>query len=859
MTVVNSGGVPNTTANVAHKLLVAWVDSQNTALVGAQGQNIPLAQGGVVISAGANFASSGTVNFSNANGFTFGMDALGNITATVIPGAAAGVAAVQAGTQTQTSGTLVFSNFNGITFGLSNSSVLTASYTVPTQSVQTQASGAIAGTGFTSTTTAGVVIVGTNSTNGLSLGIPNYITTYVAQSTQTQPAGNIAGAGTTTTTQAGSTLGATQNSNGLSLAVPLWITTYVGQSTQTQPAGNIAGIGTTTTTQAGSTLGATLSTNGLSLAVPAWLTVAAGGGGFTGGVSTGGNTLGNTGSQTGSIFFAGGNNITLSVGTAAGGAQTITISGPNAGGAQTGISGIIVSNTTYTSGTVSFSNANGFSFGSSAGQAITGSYTVPVVTNSSWTVSDANTSATVGRLAFTQANGLTMSLSTSNNGNHTVFGSYTVPSTAGLISAVNISGNGTSGNVTQIVYSNLNGMTFGVSTAGGGPIGTVTASYTVPSVTQYFSNTGTTFNGANISGSMTLNTNGLQLSLSGGAGGGGGFTGGVSTGGNTLGNTGTQTGSVIFVGGNNITLSVGTAAGGAQTITISGPNAGGAQTGISSIQNSQTTYTSGAIKFLEGGGAITIASSTGQAFNFSVPQTSSLVGTSGISVSTAGSTISIIGGQGVNSRFVNEPSITQVGTVQGNSLVSIVPIVVENYLAMSNMRFGASISAASAANTSSAYFDASISAVLYSRNISTLSSILSGSNSYTLFAQSNSTSSLGGIQALTMSWGSSTVLPPGEYWVAVHVSTTNTATGGASTTALGRSLSMLVGASAGTAAMGLNPLGQAPAATQGASIGLGLISTGATLASIPFNTITQSGTAAMVAKLWLDMRNYSIW
>ena len=642
------------------------------------------------------------------------------------------------------------------------------------------------------------------------------------------------------------------------------------------------------------------------------MTAAAGGGGFTGGVSTGGNTLGNTGSQTGSIFFAGGNNITLSVSTAAGGAQTITISGPNAGGAQTGISGIIVSNTTYTSGTVSFSNANGISFGSSAGQAITasytvpataglisglnvsggagnsqsnvtgmtfnnangmtfgvstganvvtvtGSYTVPTVTNSSWTVSDANTSATVGRLAFTQANGLTLSLSTSNNGNHTVFGSYTVPSTTGLISAVNISGNGTSGNVTQIVYSNLNGMTFGVSTAGGGPIGTVTASYTVPSVTQYFSNTGTTFNGANISGSMTLNTNGLQLSLSGGAGGGGGFTGGVSTGGNTLGNTGTQTGQIVFAGGNNITLSVSTAAGGAQTITISGPNAGGAQTGISSLQNSQTTYTSGAVKFLEGGGAITIASSTGQAFNFSVPQTSSLVGTSGISVSTAGSTISIIGGQGVNSRFVNEPSITQVGTVQGNSLVSIVPIVVENYLAMSNMRFGASISAASAANTSSAYFDASISAVLYSRNISTLSSILSGSNSYTLFAQSNSTSSLGGIQALTMSWGSSTVLPPGEYWVAVHVSTTNTATGGASTTALGRSLSMLVGASAGTAAMGLNPLGQAPAATQGASIGLGLISTGATLASIPFNTITQSGTAAMVAKLWLDMRNYSIW
>ena len=46
-------------------------------------------------------------------------------------------------------------------------------------------------------------------------------------------------------------------------------------------------------------------------------------------------------------------------------------------GRLAGISGIVVSNTTYTSGTVSFSNANGISFGSSAGQAITASYTVP--------------------------------------------------------------------------------------------------------------------------------------------------------------------------------------------------------------------------------------------------------------------------------------------------------------------------------------------------------------------------------------------------------------------------------------------------------------------------------------------------
>ena len=55
----------------------------------------------------------------------------------------------------------------------------------------------------------------------------------------------------------------------------------------------------------------------------------------------------------------------------------VTISGANAGGAQTGISGVQVSDATYTSGTVTFQNANGISFGSSGANGISASYTVP--------------------------------------------------------------------------------------------------------------------------------------------------------------------------------------------------------------------------------------------------------------------------------------------------------------------------------------------------------------------------------------------------------------------------------------------------------------------------------------------------
>ena len=125
--------------------------------------------------------------------------------------------AVAAGTQTGTSGTINFANSNGITFGMSGSTQITASYTVPTQSVQTQASGNIAGAGFSSTTTTGVNIVGTNNSLGLSLGVPVYLTT---QSVQTQASGNIARTGFTSTSTAGTAIVGTLNTGGLSLGIP---------------------------------------------------------------------------------------------------------------------------------------------------------------------------------------------------------------------------------------------------------------------------------------------------------------------------------------------------------------------------------------------------------------------------------------------------------------------------------------------------------------------------------------------------------------------------------------------------------------------------------------------------------------
>ena len=137
---------------------------------------------------------------------------------------------------------------------------------------------------------------------------------------------------------------------------------------------------------------------------------------------------------------------------------------------------------------------------------------------------------------------------------------------------------------------------------------------------------------------ITLSQAGNAVTISGAAAGGAAFSGGDSNIGNTSGDTGVVTGQMVLVGGNNITLS-GSTNGGSISLTISGANVGGAQTGISGLANSETTYTSGSVT-LSALGAITIRSTTGQHFQFSVnsqTQENNTLGMSNIG-NTAGDT-----------------------------------------------------------------------------------------------------------------------------------------------------------------------------------------------------------------------------
>lgn len=234
-------------------------------------------------------------------------------------------------------------------------------------------------------------------------------------------------------------------------------------------------------------------------------------------------------------------------------------------------------------------------------------------------------------------------------------------------------------------------------------------------------------------------------------------------------------------------------------------------------------------------------------------------GGTNITLSANGSTVSIHGEPDINiSRLYAAPGATAAGIAGANSLVSIVDVLCPQSLVYSAFAVPVSISVATAANTSSAGHQVSISVVMYTRNGSTLSSINSGSQTFSAFYQSNGTSSYAGVRELSIPWATASTATVGRYYFAVHISSNTFSTGAvASWTSLGQTHSMgvVVGASGfyNMAAFGGNTN-----ATNGLRDALGIISTGATRDSIGIASITGTGNSGAAANLWFDWRNYTI-
>ncbi len=265
-----------------------------------------------------------------------------------------GLGALSAGTQSASSGTMVFANSNGISFGMSDSSRVTASYTVPSTA------GLLSAVNISGGTTSNNLSALTFSDGGnVSFGLNGSVITASA------PAGGGGGVALSAGTQSVSTgTMVFANSNGVTF----------GMSGSSQITASY-----TVPTQSAQTLG----------------------------VYGSSQTTGESSSSTvdaRSLTFRGGG--IVSVGMSAG---EVVISATGGGGGLTpALSG---SNGSFTFSTATLGNLNGLSFYTSNGSMV---------------------------------------------------GSYTVPSVAGLLSAVNVSAGTTSNNLSALTFGDANGVSFGL-------------------------------------------------------------------------------------------------------------------------------------------------------------------------------------------------------------------------------------------------------------------------------------------------------------------------------------------------------------------------------------------------------------
>lgn len=333
----------------------------------------------------------------------------------------------------------------------------------------------------------------------------------------------------------------------------------------------------------------------------------------------------------------------------------------------------------------------------------------------------AGVGAAISTGTLTLAGGSNITLS-QNGGN-----AITIHGNAGGGGSVNFSAGTTSNNLAAVTFSNSNGVGFGLNGS------VITASHN--GITSQTNQTVGIYGVGNTTQSSSGVADARSLSFKG-------------------------------LGGVSIGYSNG-------SVQISGAT-GGAGGGIA-LANSQTTYATGTANLAVAGGALTIASTTGQSFNFSVPQTSSLAVTGAVSISTNGSTISIGAPAAVTYSYFNpQDAYVQITGQQGQGSLHFQPSQIPNVsfdrVVMPLVFTGSSNSTASVS--------VSVSMGIYTRNASTLSLATSYSATGALTHSGNVNSSLNnGLKLFTM--GATSMLPEGQYYIGI-VSRTTSAGGNAS-------------------------------------------------------------------------------
>lgn len=272
-----------------------------------------------------------------------------------------------------------------------------------------------------------------------------------------------------------------------------------------------------------------------------------------------GNTAGASTISGMDVTLVGGNNITLSADTAL---SQLVISAATALTSQSN-QALSAANGSFTFQTATFANSNGVSF-STGTQGIFATVQTNYLTTARAS-NDAvglNTALTAGPLAWTvNSNGISLNAgsaagTTSGFAGNLISGSMT-HNTAGLNLSLN--------HPAWLTTARASNDAVGLNTAQSNVTWTVNSAGLSLDARGY-AGTGTTFGGTNISGSMTLNSNGIQLSLSGGGGGVTNQTGpNIAAGGVTV-----TDGTVVFSNSNMVSFGI---AGSTLTASVGGGTA----------------------------------------------------------------------------------------------------------------------------------------------------------------------------------------------------------------------------------------------------------------------------------------------
>jgi hypothetical protein len=447
---------------------------------------------------------------------------------------------------------------------------------------------------------------------------------------------------------------------------------------------------------------------------------------------------------------------------------------------------VSAANGSYAFQTLSLSNANGVSFGTSAGSAITASYTVPTVTNSSWTVSDNGTSGTVARLAFTNLNGVTLSLSTGAGGSHTIVGSHNA-----LTSQSNqaFSAGAASSTFQTLSFQDSNGISFSNNA------GAIRATYTRNVASNAIASVGSATNSGTNTSRFAADDH-VHAGV---------FSVGVSNVGNTAGDTRVDVGRFVLAGGANITLSQATAANALNTISIVGATAAGSPVNFSAGTTSNDL------------GSVVFSNSNGVSF--------------GLNGSTITASVAAAGGFTYSGYLEpadrgNEHVVGQKG--QGTFFV-------QPMWKAPNFQFDQFVMPINFSNSSNLSGSATVSfwVGLYTRNVSTLSLLMSTSKTValTMSGTAGSYSLFAGPRNFTIPW--TTTVSQSDYWIGIGSRTT---TGGAN-----MSISQFLASQPNSVYSGVFEV--ASNATKGGYFGQGFYS--ATTSSVPgsiaFTQINASG------------------